>query len=505
MTILPSVEKQHNEFKILFLYPNLQMVALIPSNISLLSACLKEKGFTVDLFDTTLYRIEDKSLDEKRVEFLQVRPFNLSEYGINYKTSDMYVDFREKVLSYKPDLIAVTLVEDTLLLALSLLRHIDDLGIPVLAGGVMVTLNPDMILSNTEIDMICLGEGEEALPELCERMLYSQNITTIQNIWIKEGDIVSKNPIRSLVDINKIPYNDFSIFENERFFRPMQGKIFRMIPVEIDRGCPNTCSYCAAPSLKKFYQRETGQKYLRKKSRERIFEEITYQVKKYDIQYLYFTTETFLTMDDTDLEDFAKEYNKRVSLPFWCQTHISTVTEKRIALLEQMGCNRLSIGLEHGNEEFRKKVLHKYFSNDAVFQAFDILNRYSIPVTVNSMMGFPGETRDLVFDTIYLNRKIHFDSANVFLFTPYHGCELRELAEQQGLIGSDKIAGSVITSNLDMPQLPKHEIEGLLRTFPLYIKMPENRFPEIEIAEKDTPQGNEMYKKLAKEFQETYW
>jgi anaerobic magnesium-protoporphyrin IX monomethyl ester cyclase len=56
-----------------------------------------------------------------------------------------------------------------------------------------------------------------------------------------------------------------------------------------------------------------------------------------------------------------------------------------------------------------------------------------------------------------------------------------------------------------MPQLPKDEIEGLLRTFPLYIKMPKRKFPLIKLAEQNTPEGNVAFKKLAKEYQEKYW
>ena len=55
------------KFKVLLLYPNLQMVNLIPSNIAILSAYLKEAGIETKLFDTTLYQTAEKSVDEIRV------------------------------------------------------------------------------------------------------------------------------------------------------------------------------------------------------------------------------------------------------------------------------------------------------------------------------------------------------------------------------------------------------------------------------------------------------
>jgi len=51
-----------SNFRVLLVYPNMQMVNLLPSNISILSACLKKAGFNVDLFDTT--KTEEKSVDD---------------------------------------------------------------------------------------------------------------------------------------------------------------------------------------------------------------------------------------------------------------------------------------------------------------------------------------------------------------------------------------------------------------------------------------------------------
>jgi len=492
-------------FRVLLVYPNMQMVNLLPSNISILSACLKKSGYIVDLFDTTFYKTEEESVDDKRVEYLQLRPFDYSHFGIRYKETDVYDDFVRTVETFSPDLIAVTIVEDTYNLAINLLNIVAHLNIPVIAGGVHVILAPDMVIGNENIDMICYGEGEEALPELCGLMASGKPYDHVKNIWVKRGDRVIKNPMRPLVNLNKIPYNDFSLFEEARFFRPMQGKIFRMIPIEIDRGCPYHCTFCAAPSLRELYKRETFGTYHRLKTIPRIIEELIHQVKTYKAEYIYFNSETFLAMSDEKFQTFAEEYIRSVNMPFWCQSRIETISEFKITLLEKMGCDRLSVGIEQGNEEFRKTVLKKKFTNQEVINAFNILKKHRIPITVNNMLGFPGETRELIFDTIRLNRMINIDSTNCFAFKPYHGTCLREIAIREGYLKDTGNIHSILESSLDMPQLPKKEIEGLLRTFPLYIKMPENRFPEIRIAEADSMDGNAMYARLAAEYKNLYW
>jgi hypothetical protein len=47
--------KRPQDFRVLFVYPNIQMSALAPQSIGYLSAVLKRDGFTVDLFDSTFY------------------------------------------------------------------------------------------------------------------------------------------------------------------------------------------------------------------------------------------------------------------------------------------------------------------------------------------------------------------------------------------------------------------------------------------------------------------
>ena len=53
--------KRPKDFKVLLVYPNYSMVNLLPTNIGILTACLKQNGFIVDLFDTTFYRTAEKN------------------------------------------------------------------------------------------------------------------------------------------------------------------------------------------------------------------------------------------------------------------------------------------------------------------------------------------------------------------------------------------------------------------------------------------------------------
>jgi hypothetical protein len=82
---------------------------------------------------------------------------------------------------------------------------------------------------------------------------------------------------------------------------------------------------------------------------------------------------------------------------------------------------------------------------------------------------------------------------------------LREIALQKGYLYEDTKTHSITHPTLDMPQLSKESALGLLRTFPLYVKMPKDRYDEIKIAEQFTIEGNSMFAKLAVEYSKNYW
>lgn len=495
-----------SKFKVLLVYPNLQLVNLLPSNIAILSACLKEAGMDVRLFDTTLYPTAERSVDDIRVEHLQLRPFNLKEKNVELKATDVLEDFKKTVDDYIPDIIGVSATDDTYDLGIKLISSVRDRGVFTIVGGVYPTFSPEIVIRDESVDAICIGEGENALVELCKRMIANDDITNINNIWVKANGKIYKNSLGSFADLDEIPFEDFSIFENKRFYRPMQGKIFRMIPVTIDRGCPFSCSFCAAPSQRKAYKESGGDGYFRVKPLSRVIDELKYQIEKHKPDYIYFNSETFFAKKEDSIDEFARVYASDIGLPFWCQTRIETITEKRIKMLEDMGCDRISIGLETGNEEFRKKVLRKHFTNEQVIKAFKILEKSRIPVTVNNIIGFPDENRELAFDTISLNRQITADSINAFFFVPYTGTPLRKYCIEKGYLDPEKKTNSLMkTSILNMAGFSRQEIKGLVRTFPLYVKMPESYFDRIEMAEQLNDEGDKTFAELRDVFYREYF
>jgi radical SAM superfamily enzyme YgiQ (UPF0313 family) len=307
-----------------------------------------------------------------------------------------------------------------------------------------------------------------------------------------------------LVKVDEMPLLDFGLFEDARFYRPMQGRVWRMMPVETHRGCPYTCAFCNSPSQNTLYKGETNQKFFRKRSFEKVREELKHYIDTYHAEAFYFWADTFFAYTDAEFDAFCEMYSE-IKRPFWCQTRAETITEDRVRKLQKVGLLRMAFGVEHGNPEFRRKVVQRHLSNECMIEAFRTVQRVGVPFSVNNILGFPTETRELAMDTVRLNRHFQADSTNAYSYSPFHGTPLRKMAESLGFLQPGTIARSVTKKSLlRMPQFTPDAIEGLRRCFVMYVKMPERYWPDIEKAEALTTAGDAIWKKLRDECAEKY-
>jgi len=282
----------------------------------------------------------------------------------------------------------------------------------------------------------------------------------------------------------------------------MHGKIYTMIHIEIDRGCPYDCTYCEAPHLRILFHKEGCGIYYRRKDPKHVIAEMKYLIAKYNPDFINFNSEAFLAKPVKELKEFSEMY-KEIGIPFWCQSRPETVTDEKIKILKSMNCQNLQFGIEHGNEEFRAKMLNRRCTNQQIIDALKIVEKHGIAYTVNNIIGFPDETRELVFDTININRKINPTTINVYFFTPYKGVRLHQYCMDKGYLDkSDSVHQLLDGVPLNMDSISYNELKGLQRTFPLYATMPDHMFEKIKIAERFDKEGNEMFERLSKMFYE---
>lgn len=493
--------------KILLLYPNLYGMNTLPPAIGLFAAILKDRGHEVQLFDTTVYDglYDSIDTDKQKSENLNARPYDDTLLKQCVRHTSAEDDFKQLISRFQPDLIAMSCTEDMYPIGVRLLSSLGDNRPPVVAGGVFPTFAPDLSLSysNNTIDMVLQGEGEDTLPELCRRLAQKEDISSIDGLYMIRNEVLVQNILPKPVNVNNQPLPDYSFFEESRFYRPMQGMLRRMLPITTIRGCPYTCGYCNSPAQKEIYKRQ-NHRFFRKKRIDLVYNELKHCLDKYKADSFFFWADTFLAWNNEEFDEFCDMYSE-FKLPFWIQTRPETITEYRVQRLKKIGLLRIAFGIEHGNEDFRRKILLRKVSNNMIINNLNIVTEQGIPISVNNIMGFPMETRELVFDTIELNRQIKSDGINAYAYTPFHGTPLRKLSEDMGYVEKKSLARCLNhPTMISMPHFSRDAIEGIRRCFVLYVKMPKKRWKDIEKAEALTPEGDRIWRELKEECLDKY-
>jgi len=219
--------------KVLFLYPNTFGMNMIPQAMALFSSLLKNEGHEVEIFDSTYYAVDfGLDSDGTQVDKLAVIPFNMEDRGIRIKDTSWSDDLKKQVEKFKPDLIGLSTTEDMYELGLKFLDTIKSYKlknkVPVIAGGVFPTFAPEIVIKEKLIDIVCVGEGENALIELCKKIKNKENFDDLTNCWVKtigpeylkNRNVIKKNPISKPVDVNANPIIDIGLFEENRLYRP---------------------------------------------------------------------------------------------------------------------------------------------------------------------------------------------------------------------------------------------------------------------------------------------
>jgi radical SAM superfamily enzyme YgiQ (UPF0313 family) len=478
--------------------------------VGLFTAVLKEQGYEVRLFDCTPYIATHEFLKEPLpVTRANSLPGNSRQFDaealFGAPKTDLQGDFANEVKEFKPHAVVFsTMVEDTWPQVQGLLEVLSRFPeIKSLIGGVYATMAAADIISDPNVYCVGQGEGEKTVVEFCENVRNGLAPLEIQGTLAKndQGEVI-KNSSRPLVNINDV-IPDFSLFDERRFYRPLGARIWKAIPLETYRGCPYTCSFCNSPAQVIMARENQQGNFLRRKTIPHLRQEIETMIDRYDPEFFYINDDSFMARPKTELLEFAEMY-KDFKIPFWFQTRFEDIDAEKLGWLKDVGCYRISFGLEHGNEEYRREKLRRRMTNQFILDQAQIVTETGIPYTLNILVGMPYETRELIFDSISLIRQIRdFDSLSVNIFVPYHGTPLREMAIKEGWLNPNKQTTSVISESiLEMPPpyLSAGEILSLQRVLPLYVGMPESRYEEIERSEHFDDEGNALFDVLKAEF-----
>lgn len=423
-------QQERKPLKILLVYPNqVDSPKDISQSLSLISAVLKKEGHEVQLLDST-FGLKDEQIVQ----------------NIN---------------TFQPQLIAMTAASNDFYYAKYIAQLIKKIApIPIIVGGFHATIAPYDFIKYDCFDMVCIGEGEEAIKELAYYMERGNINYNTKNIWFKREENLITNPLRKInEDLDLLPFPDREIFDYQKYINNNRG----LATFISTRGCPYQCSYCINKTLINKYA-GLG-KYVRFKSIDYLLQEIKQVIQNYQVKEIEFYDDTF-TLDAKRVKEFCEKYPKEIGLPFYLNVRINAVTEEMFKMLRQAGCTRVNIGVESGDEHIRNHVLKRNMTDEQIINTFRWAKAAGLETYAFNMVGIPFETKQSIQKTINLNRRLQPDRTGASIFNAYKGTELYKICKEKAWLREEISKGSYFQStNVKHPNFSTRQLKFIRDTF----------------------------------------
>ncbi len=340
-------------------------------------------------------------------------------------------------------------------------------GCLVVLGGPHPTFFPE-VAREPGVDAVCIGEGEGAMADLCDRLDRSESWADVPNLALVRRGRLCRNPLRPLVeDLDSLPFPDRSHYADYPFLARRAMGFFIA-----GRGCPHGCTFCFNRSLKKLYAGRG--RYVRWRSPAGVLAEIDAYRGRYRLERLYFEDDS-LTQDRHWLSRFLDAYRTQVGLPFHANVRAEEVDAEVAGHLRAAGCRSVAFGVESGSDRIRNEVLAKRLRDDQIVAAATALHGAGIAFKTYNILGLPGETLADAWQTVELNQRIGTDFPWCSVFTPYPRTPLGERCVAEGLVPEDFSFDRASAFYFGRTPLVQPDIEPVLnlqRLFAIAVKKP---------------------------------
>jgi radical SAM superfamily enzyme YgiQ (UPF0313 family) len=295
-------------------------------------------------------------------------------------------------------------------------------GVRHIAGGAHPTTYPQETLPL--FDAIVVGEGEAPLlhwlshPDEPHPGLMRQDQSDPVTHWWAP-------------DVDALPDWDRDLFGN---VRNHGNRYEQAIPIAFSRGfCPFSCTFCGVDAYRRVHkQPQRGASRLRQPAR--VLQEIKSALKDSFSPVGFAAWDEVLPMKRAWLQEFFTSYKEEVDLPFAVQLRIEQVSKTTVDILAKGGCDYVVIGVETGDEEYRRRFLNKPFSNAQTIEAFQRLHEAGITTFCSFMIGLPFETPKMLAKTVRLAQVLRATELSWKYYTPERGTALFPLLEEHQLL-----------------------------------------------------------------------
>jgi radical SAM superfamily enzyme YgiQ (UPF0313 family) len=421
----------------------------IPLSLLSLASYLERRGFKPAIFDAHLI-------------------FSKTRYSPDY-----FRKIAERIMKARPEVLGFTSMCQTLPAALLIVDECKKIfpSLLVIFGGPECFFD-DAILLKTfkQINIVIRGEGERTLTEILEVIRRKGDLSDIAGISYRKNNRIIRNPDRPHIEnLDNLPLLNFSLL-------PHLDK-YEIGQVEVGRGCPFKCAFCASCRMWK--------RTVRVKSPKRLMKELKVVFplfKNSENPCITLIHDNLLTSPKWIEEFFSLLEDENI---LWaCYSRLEALNDGVIEKLIRSGCRGVFIGVESASPRVLRGM-RKNLDLTTLPHVLRTLDQKGILTILSFILGFPGEGIKDINKTLHLALKSKMIGSlvnvRIHLLTILKGSEIYVRA-------SKAAKGSRFLTEDIAPTLFLFPAEASL------VKKYPNIFPSFYLFKKHSIKGKTLYK-----------
>ncbi len=356
------------------------------------AAAAREQGYPVALFDT--------NLAESDLEIVPVlereRPDIVVFYddGFNYLTKMCLSTMRAA--------------------ALRMIQRARERGCRVIVCSSDATDHPQIYLDQGA-DAVILGEGEETLGELLERLRQGRPMAEVVGVaYRNEAGGISVNAKRPVLrDLDALPPPAWDLVDLTAYRAIwLQHHGYFSLNLATTRGCPYQCSWCAKPLW--------GRRY-NARSPEAVVAEIALLLEHYGPQHFWICDDIF-GLKPGWLPRFAQLVAAQgLRFRYTIQSRADLLLEEGVVeALAASGAELVWLGAESGSQKILD-AMNKGIRVEQIHAATHRLRAHGIKVALFLQFGYLGELREDIDQTLAMLFELMPDDLGISVSYPLPG------------------------------------------------------------------------------------
>jgi anaerobic magnesium-protoporphyrin IX monomethyl ester cyclase len=333
--------------------------------------------------------------------------------------------------------------------------------VKIVFGGNHSTNYTKNLLNQPSIDYVIRGQADHTFPQFLISLQKRQDPTEIAGIIGSPDQDLSLS--MGATNLDELPLMSYDLLDMEKYItetgRTVREEDTRAISYDFSRGCSFNCIFCSSHTIH-------SRKVVTKSSKKSI-EELKFLVEKYSINTVVVEDDLF-GANKKIFYQFCDDYEKsglNLRFVFPNAFSVAILDEKMIDRLVDIGLQFAILAIESGSPYVQKNIIRKNCRLDKAVRISKYIRQKGIRLSGYFIMGFPGETKEMMAETRAVAKDLELDWAEFFVASPLPGSKMTQQLFETGVITDDTFMSIINNTDLrkrlyDTPEISAKDLEN---------------------------------------------